>query len=372
MKVGIVTFYRPINNGAVLQACATNRILSRKLNISSELLDYRAPRTERYRKSWSLQRILHRKGATTKCKGLVADVLYYTRRRKEQKLYDSFLEKHLHISNTVYRDFTDLRRAEEQYDAFLVGSDLVWNPQMTEGVNPIYFLEFAPNKKKIAYAASVGMSEPPEELLKEIAAKAEKLDCISLREKTTAMQLQPYVKKKVHAVLDPTLLTDGEDWASFYDAKPLCDRKYIFAFCLEKSDLLVKQVNLLAKTYGYEIITSTRKDGFAADRVTSVRFQMGPSEFLNYVRHAQIVVTNSFHGCAFSVLFHKDLYCIPHTTRGVRMTELMMNLEMPERIIQETPRLCEKVDYEQVEKIRASMMQDSMTYLVNALKEDVR
>lgn len=369
MKVGIITFFRPINTGAVLQACATNRIISDKLGIISELLDYRLPRTEYYRRCFNMDMILRQKSTMLKLRRLAGSILFYPNRRNENKLYDEFIRKYLRVSDTAYSGIEALKDAEDSYDAFITGSDLVWSPLMTEGVNPVYFLEFAPGKKRISYAASIGENDLSDALLKQIAGKADKLDYISLRESTTAQQLQKYVSKKVYTVLDPTLLTHMEDWEKFYACEPICKEKYIFAYCLEDSDIFIRQVNFLSETYGYKVITNTSLRGYSGQNIKSAKFKIGPSEFLNYVRYAQIVVTNSFHGCAFSIIFHKDFYCIPHSVRGIRMTDIMSSFKIDNRIIQNDIGIRKEIDYAKLEDIRENMIAQSMDYLHSALKD---
>jgi len=368
MKVGILTFFRPISIGAVLQACATNRIALQRIGIESELIDYRLPRIEFYRKCFNLKEVLVRTGLKAKLRGIASTVLLFPLKYKRKKHFDKFIAKYLITSKRVYKSLDQLKQECNDYDAYMVGSDLVWNPIMSDGVNPVYFLEFVNGQKKIAYAPSIGSVDINKGDLKEIAKKAEGLDSISLREKTSVEQLQCYVNKNIHTVLDPTLLTYSDDWDDFYSDKPLYKEKYIFAFVLEQSDLLINTVNMLASQYNCPVVTSSEKNSFKAKKVINVKYNLGPSEFLNTIKNAKVVVTNSFHGCAFSVIFHKDFYCIPHTTRGIRMIDMMKSFLIDDRIISNNEKpVSTEIDYQKVETIRKNALKQSMNYLSNAL-----
>jgi hypothetical protein len=125
---------------------------------------------------------------------------------------------------------------------------------------------------------------------------------------------------------------------------------------------------MLASQYNCPVVTSSEKNSFKAKKVINVKYNLGPSEFLNTIKNAKVVVTNSFHGCAFSVIFHKDFYCIPHTTRGIRMIDMMKSFMIDDRIISNNEKpVSTEIDYQKVETIRKNALKQSMNYLSNAL-----
>lgn len=124
MKIGIITFYRPINIGAVLQATATNRIVFKDENIKTELIDYRLPRTEFYRKPFNLLRPFKAKGIKNMIRAFVAEFLFFPKRLKVYLKISKFVKRHLIITDKKYKNNSDYKGLNESFDAFLIGSDL--------------------------------------------------------------------------------------------------------------------------------------------------------------------------------------------------------------------------------------------------------
>lgn len=369
-KVGVLTFFRPINNGAVLQACATSKIVLPKLGYEAELIDYRLERIEIDRSLFGIKRILRECGFGRKIRRVIADVIRFPVNYRQKKLFDSFIDKFLPVGAKVFSSEADLKHECTNYDAYVVGSDLVWSPIMAEGVNPVYFLRFVDDSKlKIAYAPSVGTMNLSKKNIEDFKVLLPEMNAISVREKSTALQLEKLTGYDMKAVLDPTLLTDLEDWNEFYSSQKLVDDIYIFAFALEPSKILIDTVNYLAKEVNGTIVVYGRKNNaYKASKVIFTDGNCGPSEFLNYIKNAYKVVTNSFHGCAFSIIFHIDFYCIPHTTRGIRMVDLLNELNLDMRIVTDPHCLSkERIDYKFVEQIRNKLREDSLKYLRDAL-----
>lgn len=370
MKIGVLTFFRPLNNGAVLQACATTKIVLKKMGADAELIDFRLQRIETDRALFGKKRILRETDALRRIRRVLADVVRFPMNYRQRKLYDSFIKTHLQTSREIYYTQEDLTQKCQQYDAYLVGSDLVWSPLMAEGVNPVYFLNFVKgNKPKIAYAPSIGTTQLSEEEMEKYKAYLGFLDFVSLREKSSAEQLKSITGYPVEAVLDPTLLTEEKDWQPFYRQEAMVQEPYIFAFSLEQSDLLIDTVHNLAEKAGHRVVVFGRKNKkYKGKNVIFTDSACGPAEFLNLVKHAACVVTNSFHGCAFSVIFHKEFYCIPHSERGIRMIDLLNCLGIGNRIVTSADRLtAEKIDYTVVDEKKQKLSESSLEFLKKAL-----
>lgn len=366
MKIGLLTFFRPINYGAVLQACALNSIVLPKLGGNCELIDYRLPRIEYYRKILNVNEIVQsQNGINRKLYLLLANIYLLPKKYSRIRKFDDFIQENLQVSPEKYYSFADLAEGCQQYDCYIVGSDLVWNPEMTGGVNPAYYFQFVNGKKKISYAASIGTTNITESELTEIVNNIQSFDFISVRERQTALQLQSLSQKQIEHVLDPTLLTDKTDWES-YTAKTMKYKKntYIFAFMLEQSELLINAVNMKAKDEGLDIVTFGTRKRFDSRNVIDISWG-GPDEFLEVMKNAKYVFTNSFHGCAFSLIFEKEFYCIPHTTRGVRMIDLMNGLDLSDHILsgENVFAVKNKINYSKVEPLLKHMKEQSMQFL---------
>lgn len=333
MKIGIITFYRPINIGAVLQATATNRIIFKNEDLQPILIDYRLPRTEFYRKPLNLLRPFRVKGAINVLKALISEFINFPKRFKSFIRMNKYVKKHLITTEKKYSNSSEIKELNELFDAFLIGSDLVWNPLMSESLNGVFFASFAShNKPIIFYAASIGQKDVDDKILNEIANKIRKGSYVSVREKTTANQLQQFTSTKIHSVLDPTLLTNEKDWEPFIGVFKHKKIPYLFVYMLENSDSLIAFAKRIAKEKGYRIITFDSKRKFHSKKIISVP-TIGPSEFLDAIKNAEVIITNSLHGCAFSIIFKKEFYAFPHSSRSVRMTDLLDDLSLNERMI---------------------------------------
>ena len=369
MKIGIITFYRPINIGAVLQATATNRIVFKDENIKTELIDYRLPRTEFYRKPFNLLRPFKAKGIKNMIRAFIAEFLFFPKRLKAYLKISKFVKRHLIITAKKYKNNSDYKGLNESFDAFLIGSDLVWNPIMSESLNGLFFADFADdNKIVVSYAASIGQKEIEDATLIKIAGNINKFSRVSVREKTTAYQLQRFTSKKIYSVLDPTLLTNEEDWDPFIGTFKYRNCSYIFVYMLENSDNLISFAEKIAKNTGYKIITFDSKRKFHYKNVVSVP-TIGPSEFLDAIKNAKIVITNSLHGCAFSIIFKKDFYAFPHSTRSIRMTDLLDDLHLNERMITDikSVNIDEKINYEMVYSSLNKLKDKSLDFIKKGL-----
>ena len=184
-----------------------------------------------------------------------------------------------------------------EYDYFIAGSDQVWNPYY-DFVGKTNFLEFAKHEQKIAYAASFGVSELPEEAKKRYKDWLDDFKNIAVRENAGADIIEDLINKDVSVVLDPTLMLNAENWRSL-EKKPknVPKTKYILVYSVEgMSENMKEVIEEKKKTYEVVDIRQKLKNGH--------EWAVGPAEFLYLVDHASELYTDSFHGTVFSILFH--------------------------------------------------------------------
>lgn len=369
-KVGVLTFFRPINYGAVLQAYALTKIIESEFGYEAELIDFRSPKVEYYRNWFRPKEYIKLISKSAQfIKRIGSDVIYGKAYAKRIRGFDRFIETSLKVSKGVFWSEEELKDKAQDYDAYVVGSDLVWNPEMTEGAGPVFFHSYITDNSKIrmSYAASIGLTTLPEQILKSYAHWINKLDYVSVREHSAKKLLQPICRHEIEVVLDPVLLTTENDWNRFFERKGPANRGYVLAFMLEYSPLLMRTVEKVADENGFQIVTLDIRNYYGGRNVRN-EWDADPAEFISLVHNASCVVTNSFHGCTFSLIFHKELWCIPHTTRGVRMTELLLALGLEDRIVsEEQGYTASKIDYEPVEEKLNSLRKHSFDYLVKAL-----
>lgn len=371
-KVGILTFFRPLNYGAVLQAYALSTFIKNRFGYDVELIDFRVPRVEYCRKLFRPKEYVELVGQPKQLvKRIGADLVYAKTNKRRKCHFDSFIERYLNVSKETYWSEEDLKQKARVYDVYISGSDLVWNPEMAEGVNSVFFHSYVTDntKIKLSYAASVGVTSLPESVLENYAKWMLNLDYVSVRERSSVDLLQSICRKTIENVLDPVLLTTEEDWAELIKGGKIIKQKYVLAFMLEYSRVLIETVKEIAAENNCQIITLDQRN-YYKDSNVSLEWEADPETFLSLVKNASYVVTNSFHGCAFSLIFHKELWCIPHTTRGIRMTELLSTLDLQSRIVGKDWTYSEtEIEYELVEEKLSPLRARSVDFLIKALGE---
>lgn len=296
MKIGILTFHRAANYGAVLQAYALQQYLL-SLGHDVEVIDYRCVPVEQMH---SGHYFLYCKGIKNKCKQFLRSPV----KRKKRKLFDDFIQRKIHLSTVKkIRKETISQDLKGQYDVVISGSDQIWNPYLTQGDNT-YLLDFADaDVEKISYAASIGLNQLPEEYKSMYQTQLGRFAQISVREKQGQMLIRKLVERDCKVVLDPTLLISAEKWKTFMKRPSL--REYVLLYTIKSSPLLLEEAIQIAEKKNLPIIyisdSIARKKG-----ITYIPYAT-PEEWVGLFAEASHVVTNSFHGVAFSINFNKSV-----------------------------------------------------------------
>lgn len=186
----------------------------------------------------------------------------------------------------------------EKYDFFVVGSDQVWNPIFPE-FSELFFLTFAPKNKRIAYAPSFGLEELPEGFQEKFSVWLKGMNHLSVREESGAKIIKKLSGKNVPVLLDPTMLLTKEDWLEIsHPVKDIPREPFILTYFLGNLDYkLDKEIKNFAKKQHMKIVR--------INDMTSKYYAIGPSEFLTLIKKASLILTDSFHGTVFSMLFEK-------------------------------------------------------------------
>lgn len=378
MKAGIITFHFAHNQGAVLQCCALKTYLE-KLGHDACVIDYRPSyHAVKYaavknpfvtaHNSWKKnfrKPLVKRVVAAAKgfARGTV-DTIKGKDAAMEAK-FAAFTDKNLNQTRR-YSSLAALKKNPPQLDAYISGSDQLWNPELLDqSLDAAYFLDFGgDNVKKITYAISPkeSYSEKEKAQIKELCAS---LDAVCIREENPCIAEvldEPYT-----VCIDPTLLLNEEDYTPL-ESERLEKEPYIFVYGFETSDAINDAVRIISEELGAKVINGSPERIKLTTDCKRVR-NFSPDEFLSYIKHAEFVVTSSFHGTAFSLIYKKQFAVVPHTTRGKRMTELLGKLGLESRLWLENG--CDwqsKIDYtlpyENLQKLRDK----AKGYLENNLK----
>ncbi|MBR2461082.1 MAG: polysaccharide pyruvyl transferase family protein [Clostridia bacterium] len=378
MKIGIITFHFVNNQGAVLQSYALQKYLSNQGH-DVQIIDYR-PKYHTVRYSpwknpirYSLWYYNMHKRASIRRKSLVfaksfVRCMYWNllgTHRTNSRLFNRFTSNYLNLT-TKYESIKALQKHPPKMDAYITGSDQLWNPDLLDhDFDEAYFLNFGSNEiRKIAYAVSIGKKLSEDECRK-INILCEHLDAVSLRESTP--ELLETIDRDVHICVDPTLLLDADDYLNI-ESDVSEKEPYVFVYGLETSEDIRLAVQQVGNMCGYRVINGTPETVKLNGMNIINASDYAPDRFLSYIKNAEFVVTNSFHGTVFSILYKKKFITVPHTTRGRRMIELLYKLGLnsalwgaPEFSIEN------EIDYKSVYGKLSELRRASADYLEKAL-----
>ncbi len=271
-------------------------------------------------------------------------------------------------------NMSDAKEIGEKYDACVCGSDQIWNPVHTD-CNPYYFLQFVPAEKRIAYAPSVACEEIPEKYLENFKEYISSFSSISVRESSGAELVEKITGRKCENTVDPTLLYDKEFWNKFALPERLVDEPYIFCYFLGGTDIHKKAIEKIEKEIGKKIIFSPF-DSEINNLKKGEKIYANIEEFLTLVRDADFVLTDSFHGVAFSVNFRKSFVAVKRkdTDAGkhTRINDFLSKIGLADRILTDenldTFNFSE-INYEESEKVLQNWIKSSEDYFRKSLEK---
>lgn len=303
-KVSFITIFDNPNFGTYLQALALGLMIE-KLGAKAEVVHYERPIWHVFPK-WLMK--FH-----------FLEPLYllkaYLRKNKsviQQNECRKFVSKHIAISRTFY-SYHELVNNPPKADIYLTGSDQVWNTTHNHGVDKSFYLGYVPEKvPRYSYAASIGMSNIPEEYKDETRELLSKYNKISVREKSN-IDLLDNIGIKSELVIDPTLLLNSKEWA-IYARKIKFKEPYLLVYSVESKerDAIVSEIaQKVARIKGLKIY---EVNYFGANKMIhgcdKHFFYATPDLFLALLANAEFVVVSSFHGTAFSINFNKDFISV--------------------------------------------------------------
>lgn len=377
MKIDLLTFHFVSNDGGVLQCYALQTYLE-KQGHQVQVIDYRPSyHTVRYDAvknpfvytRWYWRRF-QKSGLVTRTiksgRSFVRCLYLNTRpdERKTAQTFDGFIRKNLHLTEK-YTSLKQLRQRPPQADAYVVGSDQLWNPDLLDfEFDPAYFLDFGGSGiPRVSYAVSTGRQLNEKEL-SQLGKLCGRLSAISVREYNE--QLIKAVERDVHVCIDPTLLLKAEDYSEV-ESKAEEKEPYIFVYGFEDSEALHDAVDAVQKQQGIRIINGCPHRIHLDGDVRNLR-ECGPGEFLTLIKNARFVITNSFHGTALSIVYKKEFVTLAHSTRGSRMTELLNKLGLLTRLWGcEEFSIDDPIDWQRAEEKLRVLQKHSSEFLLSAI-----
>lgn len=389
MKIGILTLSLHTNYGGLLQAFATQKILK---NLGHDAITIAYNRRSKFRRVRMVLQFIWR------CRQkflLGRNVTLYPWRAEERAQANTrrFVEENIRLTEKIFAPARAKDFALYGFDAFVVGSDQVWRPAYSPCM-PTFFLNFLDDEdsktRRVAYAASFGKDEwefSPEET-RIFSKLAKKFHAISVREDSGVALCEKFLGVRATHVLDPTLLLDASDYEEIIardEARGFLEKRVparrLFAYVLDRSPEKTALVSETAATLGLEVDEISSPTGEEYRAGTAIFPPV--SAWLRGFRDAEFVVTDSFHGCVFSIIFKRPFIAVGNAGRGLsRFVSLLKKFGLEERLVLfengenakiDALALAQRgVDWAHVSEILVAERSRALNFLSQALQEPTR
>lgn len=366
MKIGILTFHCAHNYGAMLQTYATHELLRRK-GFDAEVIDYRPSYLVDPYKWFSLSRIRKADG-TFSIIHLFAEIILLPLRYIRYRRFDNFMSNRLILSPEV--TFESFRG---DYDVIIVGSDQVWNIRQTGGhLDRMYVADYLFEKgarKYIADAVSLEQELYGADDIECMVSALKRFDVISAREKELAQWLKNLSGLNCTHIPDPVFQIEPYVWHTL--AKdPRIDKPYLLVYSLRDHRKVTSFVEMLARNLGLEVVEILSSPD--AGKLFRGRQTVSVEEFLGLFAHASFVVTTSFHGTAFSLIFKRLFYSFVFgDSKDSRVRSLLDSLDLTDRMLQLDSDVIDAgtIDYDPVSLKMDQMRRSASDFLLKSISD---
>ncbi len=365
-KIGILTFHNSFNYGALLQAYATQKFLSEN-GYDASFIDYSNNYENKGNKMLSIRKNLSfKRNIIQNIKNVVFGGYYYT-----NKCFSRFIKQ-------LYK--TEKMNSNSNFDSFyaiISGSDQIWNPNIYGGIlDTMYLLDFDYRGKKISYASSMGSYLIDDSIKGKYKEALEKYYAISVREEHAANELKKIGIKNIQIVCDPTMLLSRKYWLSVANEfnTNVKSKKYILVYLMSKYENYQDKIKAIKDYYKLDVVFVTFSR-IKRNFVDEYALGYSPFEFLSLINNAELVLTNSFHGTVFSLLFNKNFFNLENSGNSKRTETLLKTVGLDNRIIKPSDNVIEKikdikdVDYFDVNLKIEDYSTKSKLWLLNALDD---
>lgn len=368
MKIKTITCHEVYNHGASLQEYALLTHLN-SLGHHAETIHYKPDYLSNHFKLWAVTNpkydvlFLKQIYLLLKLPGRLLDL-----RRK--KNFDLFSKKHIATGNVLYKNNDQLKKNLPLADAYICGSDQIWNSFFQNGKDPAFYLDFVPDDQlKISYAASFAIEKINEDLKPFVKHQLERIDAISVRESSGVDIVYDLGIQECQQVLDPVFLVSASYWKETFIKK--MDENYIFVYDSDNNEQIQQIAKYVAKKKNYKIYT-------VDDRITYADknyYYYAPDTFLSLIYNSKLVLTNSFHALSFSLIFNKKMMVFNRKEKiNTRMRDLMLLAKIDYLLFKESDSVEVEldqiiIDYKMVNSIIDYNINESKLFLEKALQK---
>lgn len=358
-RTAIITFHCVPNYGAVLQAYALQTKL-KELSAETGIVDYRPNRlTDEYR-NINFYSIF----------SFVSSLWSLSAFRKKKERFRQFEKNYLDLISCEKCEGNVVLK-EPVPDVIFLGSDQIWNPDITHGFDRVYFGDIVTNSpfRAVAYAASIGKKKFTEEEKSHFIKLIHEIEDISVREKEAQIMIEQEFKKKVEVVVDPTILAGKMCFEPL--VKPVPYKKYLLFYSLTGMKESAAMADKVARYCGYELVElSGRRKPYVVPQHITI-YDAGPVDFVSLFYNAEYIVTDSFHGTVFSLLFHKKFISLANKNRGGRITGLLEAVGLLHHCTGRFDReiVLEKIAWDEVDRKLEEMRATSIDFIMRVMGE---
>lgn len=384
-KVGIVTLYHAnYNFGGLLQAYALPKVLKEHFGIEAEQIDY-VPTVQ------SVKEEQDNKKGIAKCFYRIIynfgifffDKVNKKKLNRRKQAFDSFINEIPHGETPC--DYYTINESLNRYGVFVCGGDQIWNDFKEDQNIEVYSLQFVPSGyKKIAYAPSMAVLEASSSFKKVMRNGLNGLDAVSVREKKSLSVLQQLTDKNIEVVVDPVLLMTADEWTR--SARGTKNKgKYVLCYLLgdstqqrEAVKKAAKRLRLPVLTFPHILVNVVRKCDLFFGNIHD--YTSGPREFIGLIKNAEMVITDSFHACVFSMIFKTPFAVFERGGIGEtgnmnsRIYDFLEEYHLENQLVtaEELTEMKEipKIDFTYAHGHWKKRREESLKYLENALKND--
>lgn len=354
-KVGIVTFHNAHNYGAVLQCYALKEAL-KKMGYDTEVINHKNEIIENIYALWP--RFDEKRSLPKKIRSFVYRSLINIRKRSRFRAFQRFIADYLDVDINSTVDWS-------KYDAIIWGSDQIWNSNII-GDDPVFWGKISTTHPvKLTYAASMGKIDKA--TLESNFTLLKSYNNIGVRE----VDLQTALRQlgiESCLNLDPTMLLDGKEWEKLIPAKQKQKGDYLLVYAVRNPSETLEAARKIGKRLKLKVVELTA--GISMDSVKKKHYTASPIDFISLIRNASFVVTDSFHGTVFSIIFGVPFFSLKHSVGGnERALHLTSVLGLSERMIsiQEIPTEFRPINFDSAHSKLISLRNESIEYLRNSI-----
>ncbi len=372
MRIGVTTWFRDMNYGTVLQALALQTYL-KKIGHEPALINYLPTRNFPKDKRRTFIQKVHNKLdflCTNKYKKTHSDIF-----DKKRDCFFDTIDKRCDVTAPIQNE-ADFVKISNSFDAFICGSDQIWNPNW---LDKHFFLDYVDGskRKKISYAPSVGLGKLPEKSIETYTDLLKDFTAVSLREEDSVSQLSSALNKSVKNVCDPVFLLNKKEWLELSKNQRIIKEPYLFYYFLTYNPHHWYAVKKFAKKHNLKIVGLPVVGRQFYVFNSNEYINTTPLDFINYINNAEYVFTDSFHATSFSILLETQFFVFEqfanksYLNTNSRVINILNKFGISNRLLKHNSTLIPKmdtIDFLSAHQNAEGFISSSKEYLSNSLK----